>query len=183
MPPPSLTIDQMRAYNAFVQNHVRTCTSAAPSAAEWLVFCGWNTDTGAQAAALLAANPQNADIRSVLDPLLRSTPPPHAPPPQAPPAAPHAPPAPPAAPQNVQNPRRRRRQAESEESDTEDADDEREDVESSRRRRPRKAHRGRKKAKIDRPLTKEGIELDDEQEETYDQLRVRCFHLHPHISS
>lgn len=173
MPPPNLTIDQMRAYNAFVQNHVQTCTSAPPNPAEWLIFCGWNADTGAQAAALLAANPQNADIRSVLDPLLRSTPPPPAPPPQAPPAAP----------QNPQNPRRRRRQAQSEESDTEDADNESSDVESSRRRRPRKAHRGRKKAKIDRPLTKEGVELDNEQEETYDELHVRLFHLHPHISS
>lgn len=166
---PRFSLEEMRQYHAFIEQHQQENPgSAAPTTKEWLVWRGWSAETEDLCATFTqgAASTQN-----VIDPRLRS--------PAAPPSGPAVPP-----PAPVRNPRRRPRDAQSESSEDEDeeADDESSDAESepSRRKRRRKAHRGRKKSKVDRPLTRNGVELSEEQAQTYDELHVRFQFCHAH---
>lgn len=177
VPPPALSLMDMREYRAYAANWALENPGAGSvSVAEWLVFRTWKADNDAvYAAACARTNATN--FEDVLDPRLRSVPAPAPSTVDGPAAAPapvHAPP--PAA-----NPRRRRREAMVGENPDGEADDESSDTEEEPSGRRRRSNRGRKKAKIDRPLTKKDVDLTEKQAVVYDELRVCFCRIYAHL--
>lgn len=179
VPPPALSLMDMREYRAYAANWALENPGAGSvSVAEWLVFRTWKADNDAvYAAACARTNATN--FEDVLDPRLRSVPAPapstvDGPAPAPAPAPVHAPPP-------AGNPRRRRREAMVGENPDGEADDESSDTEEEPSGRRRRSNRGRKKAKIDRPLTKKDVDLTEKQAVVYDELRVCFRRIYAHL--